>query len=62
VDRFDAIIIGMDCGGQTTAGRLLAAGKRVAVIARELIGGECSHWAQTSAASGGRLRMCGTKG
>jgi dihydrolipoamide dehydrogenase len=45
VDRFDVIVIGMGCGGDTAAGRLLAAGKRVAVIERELIGGECSYWA-----------------
>jgi len=45
VDRFDVIIIGMGCGGDTAAGRLLAAGRRVAVVERELIGGECSYWA-----------------
>jgi len=45
VDRFDVIIIGMGCGGDTAAGRLLAAGRRVAVVERELIGGGCSHWA-----------------
>jgi len=43
MDRFDVIIIGMGCGGDTAAGRLLAAGRRVAVIERELIGGECSY-------------------
>jgi dihydrolipoamide dehydrogenase len=45
VDRFDAIIIGMGPGGVECAGRLLAAGKRVAVAERELIGGECAYWA-----------------
>ena len=45
MDRFDVIVIGMGCGGEIAAGRLLAAGKRVAVIERELIGGECSYWA-----------------
>ena len=45
MDRFDVIIIGMGCGGDTAAGRLLAAGRRVAVVERELIGGECSYWA-----------------
>ncbi len=45
MDRFDVIIIGMGCGGETAAGRLLAAGRRVAVVERELIGGECSYWA-----------------
>jgi len=45
VDRFDVIVIGMGCGGMTAADRLLKAGRRVAVIERELIGGECSYWA-----------------
>ena len=45
MDRFDVIIIGMGVGGEATAGRLLAAGRRVAVIERELIGGECAYWA-----------------
>jgi pyruvate/2-oxoglutarate dehydrogenase complex dihydrolipoamide dehydrogenase (E3) component len=45
VDRFDAIIIGMGMGGEAAAGRLLDAGRRVAVIEQELIGGECAYWA-----------------
>jgi dihydrolipoamide dehydrogenase len=45
VDRFDVIIIGMGVGGEAAAGRLLDAGKRVAVVERELIGGECAYWA-----------------
>jgi pyruvate/2-oxoglutarate dehydrogenase complex dihydrolipoamide dehydrogenase (E3) component len=45
VDRFDVIIIGMGMGGEAAAGRLLAADRRVAVIERELIGGECAYWA-----------------
>ena len=45
MDRFDVIIIGMGVGGEPAAGRLLAAGKRVAVVERELIGGECAYWA-----------------
>jgi len=45
VDRFDVIIIGMGPGGETAAERLLAAGRRVAVVERELIGGECAYWA-----------------
>ena len=44
-ERFDAIVIGLGPGGEVAAGRLLAAGKRVAVIERELIGGECAYWA-----------------
>jgi dihydrolipoamide dehydrogenase len=45
VDRFDAIVIGMGPGGEAAAWRLLQAGKRVAVVERELIGGECAYWA-----------------
>src|SRR5216684_5563411 len=45
VDRFDVIVIGLGPGGEAAAGRLLAAGKRVAVVERELIGGECAYWA-----------------
>ena len=45
MDRFDVIIIGMGVGGEAAAGRLLAAGRRVALVERELIGGECAYWA-----------------
>ncbi|MEV6819454.1 NAD(P)/FAD-dependent oxidoreductase [Nocardiopsis dassonvillei] len=45
MQHMDAIVIGMGPGGETVAGRLLAAGKRVAVVERELIGGECGYWA-----------------
>jgi Pyridine nucleotide-disulphide oxidoreductase len=45
VDRFDVIIIGMGPGGEAAAGRLLEAGRQVAVVERELIGGECAYWA-----------------
>jgi dihydrolipoamide dehydrogenase len=44
-DSFDAIVIGMGPGGEVVASRLLDAGRRVAVVERELIGGECSYWA-----------------
>jgi dihydrolipoamide dehydrogenase len=44
-DHLDAIVIGMGPGGEVAATRLLRAGKRVAVIERELIGGECAYWA-----------------
>jgi dihydrolipoamide dehydrogenase len=45
VDQFDVIVIGMGPGGEAAAGRLLDAGRRVAVVERELIGGECAYWA-----------------
>ncbi|MEE1619794.1 NAD(P)/FAD-dependent oxidoreductase [Zafaria sp. Z1313] len=45
VEEFDAIVIGMGPGGEVAADRLLSAGKKVAVVERELIGGECGYWA-----------------
>jgi dihydrolipoamide dehydrogenase len=44
-DSFDAIVIGMGPGGEVVASRLLDAGRRIAVVERELIGGECGYWA-----------------
>ncbi len=44
-EHFDVIVIGMGPGGEVAASQLLTAGKRVAVIERELIGGECGYWA-----------------
>ena len=44
-EKFDAVILGMGPGGENVAGRLLKAGKKVAVIERELVGGECAYWA-----------------
>ena len=42
---FDVVVVGMGPGGEVAASRLLAAGRRVAVVERELIGGECAYWA-----------------
>ncbi len=44
-ENFDVIVIGMGPGGEVAATEMLEAGKRVAVIERELIGGECGYWA-----------------
>lgn len=44
-EHFDAIVIGMGPGGEVAASNLLRADKRVAVVERELIGGECGYWA-----------------
>lgn len=44
-EHFDAIVIGMGPGGEVAASNLLRAHKRIAVIERELIGGECGYWA-----------------
>ena len=43
--RFDAVILGMGPGGEVAASRLIKGGKRVAVVEKELIGGECAYWA-----------------
>ncbi|GAC1642653.1 MAG: hypothetical protein NVS4B6_14880 [Mycobacterium sp.] len=42
---FDAIVIGAGPGGEVAVSRLVAGGLRVALIERELIGGECGYWA-----------------
>jgi len=44
-DRFDAVILGMGPGGEVVATRLLEGGLKIAVVERELIGGECGYWA-----------------
>lgn len=44
-EHFDVAVLGMGPGGEVAASRLLAAGKNVVVIERELIGGECGYWA-----------------
>ena len=43
--RFDAVIIGAGPGGEVVASRLLGQGLRVALVERELLGGECAYWA-----------------
>lgn len=42
---FDVIVLGAGPIGQNAAERARAAGLRVAIIERELVGGECSYWA-----------------
>jgi pyruvate/2-oxoglutarate dehydrogenase complex dihydrolipoamide dehydrogenase (E3) component len=44
-DRFDAVVIGAGPAGEVAVEELAAAGMRVALVERELLGGECSHWA-----------------
>ena len=43
--RYDVIVIGAGPIGQTVADRARAGGLSVAVVERELVGGECSYWA-----------------
>src|SRR6476469_6496889 len=42
---FDVIVIGAGPAGEVAAGRLGEAGLAVALVERELIGGECSYYA-----------------
>ncbi|GAA2564030.1 FAD-containing oxidoreductase [Mycolicibacterium diernhoferi] len=44
VTEFDAIIVGAGQAGPPLAGRLTAAGQRVAVIERKLVGGTCVNY------------------
>jgi pyruvate/2-oxoglutarate dehydrogenase complex dihydrolipoamide dehydrogenase (E3) component len=44
-EHFDVAILGAGPAGEHAAHALVAEGRRVALIERELIGGECSNWA-----------------
>jgi dihydrolipoamide dehydrogenase len=44
-EKFDVILLGMGPGGEAAAGRLIKGDKKVAVVEKELIGGECAYWA-----------------
>jgi dihydrolipoamide dehydrogenase len=41
---YDVIVLGAGPVGQTVAARAIAEGLTVAVVERELVGGECSYW------------------
>jgi len=45
MEEFDVIVVGAGPAGEVIAGRCADGGLRVALVERELVGGECSYWA-----------------
>ena len=44
-ERYDAVVLGAGPAGEVAASRLAAQDLKVALVERELIGGECGYWA-----------------
>ncbi|MBD0330343.1 MAG: NAD(P)/FAD-dependent oxidoreductase [Thermoleophilia bacterium] len=44
-ERFDAVVLGGGPAGEVAVNTLLKAGRRVALVEQEVIGGECTNWA-----------------
>jgi pyruvate/2-oxoglutarate dehydrogenase complex dihydrolipoamide dehydrogenase (E3) component len=43
-DQFDVVVVGAGPAGENVAGRVVDGGLTVAIVERELVGGECSYW------------------
>ena len=43
-ETFDVVILGAGPAGEVAVNVLLKAGKRIALVEPELIGGECTNW------------------
>ena len=43
--EYDAVVIGAGPAGEAFVNALLRSGKNIALVERELIGGECTNWA-----------------
>src|SRR5437867_11643661 len=43
-ERFDVVVLGAGPAGEVAVNTLLKAGKNLALVEQELIGGECTNW------------------